>query len=314
MYTPSNGLITFDFHGDALEGLRGPDGRPMIVLRRVCDALGLDFASQWRRLQGQPWATIVMMTTVGEDGRAREMCCADRQTLLMWLATLNSLKVASRVRPKLVLFQKEVASFVDRVFGDGGAVGRVGAADFGGVFADRMLAQVELMAESQRQILALVTPLITRMASVEGLAEEALRRATGVVARVEAHSANPGLLVSTRTIGDGSIEGRQARAHLTMRLRDLATHRGISMNRAVGALRQFGNVHTYKSIRLDALPSIHAWFDSIMAQPSTAPIAPPAPPVRPSEAWTIFYEMGVADCSSDAPIVNVPRGRASKSN
>lgn len=45
----------------------------LVALRPVCEAMGLDYPSQYKRLQRTSWATVVMMTTVGADGKSREM-------------------------------------------------------------------------------------------------------------------------------------------------------------------------------------------------------------------------------------------------
>ena len=61
-----------------------------IALRPVCEALDLDYASQFKRVQHQPWATVVMMTTVAADGKTREMTFIDRRTFTLWLATIDT--------------------------------------------------------------------------------------------------------------------------------------------------------------------------------------------------------------------------------
>lgn len=43
-----------------------------VALRPVCEALDLDYASQFKRVQNQPWATVVIMTTVAADSKMRE--------------------------------------------------------------------------------------------------------------------------------------------------------------------------------------------------------------------------------------------------
>ena len=60
-----------------------------VALRPVCEALELDYASQFKRVQHQPWATVVMMTTVAADGKTREMTFIDRRTFTMRLATIS---------------------------------------------------------------------------------------------------------------------------------------------------------------------------------------------------------------------------------
>ncbi|MGX0781633.1 antirepressor protein [Dermabacter hominis] len=46
--------------------------------------MGLDFSSQRKRLDRTPWAVVVMMTTVGADGKDREMVTIDRRTFTVW--------------------------------------------------------------------------------------------------------------------------------------------------------------------------------------------------------------------------------------
>ena len=60
------------------------------ALRPVCEALDLDYASQFKRVQHQPWATVVIMTTVAADGKTRELVFIDRRTFTMWLATIDT--------------------------------------------------------------------------------------------------------------------------------------------------------------------------------------------------------------------------------
>lgn len=60
-----------------------------VALRPVCEALDLDYASQFKRVQNQPWATVVMMTTVAADSKMREMTFIDRRTFTMWPATIG---------------------------------------------------------------------------------------------------------------------------------------------------------------------------------------------------------------------------------
>lgn len=60
------------------------------ALRPVCEALDLDYTSQFKRVQHQPWATVVIMTTVAADGKTREMTFIDRRTFTMWLATIDT--------------------------------------------------------------------------------------------------------------------------------------------------------------------------------------------------------------------------------
>jgi hypothetical protein len=118
MSDPSNfaaqELISIPFHGDTLEGVRMPDGRILVSIRRVCESLGLDFSRQLRKLEKQAWAGVVKMTAPGKDGVAQELAMLPHDQIPMWLATLNAGKVAVEFRSKLVLCQREACQVLAR--------------------------------------------------------------------------------------------------------------------------------------------------------------------------------------------------------
>lgn len=98
------------------------DGTQWVVVRHVCDVLGIDSKSQRQKLQSKPWATGVVITSVGTDGREREMYMVDRRTLTMWLATIDTNRVNEEARPVLEAFQLEAANALDSYFYKGGAI------------------------------------------------------------------------------------------------------------------------------------------------------------------------------------------------
>lgn len=110
-------LVSVDFHGDRLEALRDGE-RVSVVVRPVCDALGLDADSQMKRLRRATWATPAMMAVVADDGRSREMMTLDLDALPMWLATIEVSRVKPEIRPKLIDYQRECARVLrDHFFG-----------------------------------------------------------------------------------------------------------------------------------------------------------------------------------------------------
>lgn len=104
--TENVSLSVVDFHGDKLQAVER-DGRVLAAIRPLCEALGMNMATQLRKLHGKAWAVVVMMTTTGSDGKRYEMACLDVDSIPMWLAGIEPSKVSERVRPKLVLFQLE---------------------------------------------------------------------------------------------------------------------------------------------------------------------------------------------------------------
>lgn len=116
---PSSALVSVPYrHGDLLAaGEDYPDemDRP-VPLRPFCERLGIDVATQTRRLRGVPWATQVMMTWVAADGRRRSMAALPLRALPMWLATINPRKVAPGAREVLEAYQCEAADVLRRHF------------------------------------------------------------------------------------------------------------------------------------------------------------------------------------------------------
>lgn len=103
-----NELVQVPFHGDTLEAVQDERG-VWASLRRMCEALGLDFSRQLQKLKAKPWATVGFMSTVAADGKGRDVSCLHLDSVPMWLATIEPSRVKPEVRPKLELYQKEAA-------------------------------------------------------------------------------------------------------------------------------------------------------------------------------------------------------------
>lgn len=98
------------------------DGTQWVAARHICDALGIDWKNQSAKLKGRNWATMVLITTVGADGKTRQMSMVDRRTLTMWLATIDTNRVSEAARPTLEAYQLEAANALDAYFHQGGAI------------------------------------------------------------------------------------------------------------------------------------------------------------------------------------------------
>ncbi len=130
------------------------DGRPMAALKPMCDAIGIDDRSQRRKLQSKSWATGVIMTSVAEDGKSREMYMIDRRTMTMWLATIDESRVAEEARPVVVAFQAEAADALDAYFHDGGAINPSATEDQ----LDRLARQAHAQAAVIQALKGIVDP------------------------------------------------------------------------------------------------------------------------------------------------------------
>ncbi len=99
-------LAKVPFHGDTLEATG--DGE-WAVVKRLCENLGVAPQSQSAKLKKKAWATTTMIVAVAEDGKSREVFCVHRDSLAMWLATIEPSKVRPEIREKLLAYQKEAA-------------------------------------------------------------------------------------------------------------------------------------------------------------------------------------------------------------
>ena len=75
-----------------IEALRsGAQG--WVLLKPLCEQLGLDFSAQRKRLERQPWAVVAMMAMTGADRKTYEMYCLDASKVGMWLATIETKRI-----------------------------------------------------------------------------------------------------------------------------------------------------------------------------------------------------------------------------
>lgn len=96
----------------------GGDSVPLVPLRPFCDHLGIDWGSQFTRVKNDPALapTVVMITTVAEDGKQREMVALPLNALFLWLAKINAGKVAPARQDLLIAFQMEAGMVLFRAW------------------------------------------------------------------------------------------------------------------------------------------------------------------------------------------------------
>lgn len=85
--------------------------RPLVPIRPICEALGIDFKVQHRKLVAHPTfePTVVMVTTVAADQKHREMVCMPADLIMGWLMTIHPDRVAPKVRDTLIAFQRDAS-------------------------------------------------------------------------------------------------------------------------------------------------------------------------------------------------------------
>lgn len=111
-------IVHVPFNGQTIDAVPSDERSGYFVaLRPLCENIGVDYSAQRKRLDRQPWSVVAMMTTTGSDGKSYEMYCIDRQTLVMWLATIDTSRLSSEAaRSTLARYQRECAKALDAYF------------------------------------------------------------------------------------------------------------------------------------------------------------------------------------------------------
>lgn len=144
------------------------DGQPMVAFRPMCDAIGVSYAAQYRKLQGRSWAVVALKATTGADGKTYQMVMIDRRTMTMWLATLDENRVSETAKPTVVAFQAEAADALDAYFHTGQATNPRGSSL--STF-DILRAQIDQLEAAQRtanEAKAIAVKTEARLDAIEG--------------------------------------------------------------------------------------------------------------------------------------------------
>lgn len=172
-------LVSIPFHGSTVHAV-DVDGKPHVVFRPLVESLGMDYASQFRRLSRKSWATIVKTATVGADGKNRDMTVIDIRTLTMWLATIDENRVSEEARPLVVAYQAEIADVIESYWAQGGAINPRAT----GEQLDRLQQSID-HAKGQAQVLSLLRGVVDAQ-HLEAKGRVVLARALGETPEIEA--------------------------------------------------------------------------------------------------------------------------------
>src|SRR3954471_11018976 len=113
-----NDIVIVKFHGAELLGFRS-GGVALIAVKPIAAAMGLDWPSQYKRIQRDPIlsAGIVMMTIPFGAGGPQEMVCLD-DLIHGWLFKLDSTRIKVGIRESIQVFQRECYSVLSEHFFD----------------------------------------------------------------------------------------------------------------------------------------------------------------------------------------------------
>ena len=101
--------VPFPPTGDLLWARRDDDGRVFVAVRAIVVAIGLDWKSQFSRIKRSPvlGPTVVIMTTVAADCKAREALCLPLDMIPGFLMGIDVNRVKAGLRDRLIAFQRE---------------------------------------------------------------------------------------------------------------------------------------------------------------------------------------------------------------
>jgi hypothetical protein len=120
----ADGLDRVPFHGDDVITTM-INGIPHVFLKPVIDRLGVNYASQLRKLKHKSWSKASLVLVYAQlpgDIQSRQHVAMPVRLLPMLLATIDEHKVDPSVRPTLIALQLEVADVVEAYYFKGAAI------------------------------------------------------------------------------------------------------------------------------------------------------------------------------------------------
>lgn len=255
-----------DFYGDPIT-VALADEEMYVPLRSLTEFLGLEWSSQFRRVQRDEIlaSRVQRVTMTGADGRQREMICLPLDMLPGWLFGITASRVRAELQPKLKRYRAEAFRVLWRAFQAEtfSSAGLVGVPQVSG----NSLAQMRELGLAIVQMAEQQMALETRVEEHDGR----LDRAASVIKQIEQRLTR----VEERTAEDAAISDAQA-AEIASRVRAIAkalAEHDRSKNHYQGVFgelyRRF-RVSTYKHIRQEQYGAVLAFLEEWHSQIQTS--------------------------------------------
>jgi len=143
---------------DEVDAIRDKAGNGWVVVRRVCEVLGIASSNQIVKLKKAPWAVGMDIISTGPDGKEYEHFCLSVDSTPMWLATIQTARVNPKVKTKLIQFQKLAAkALADWAYGRNGA----GSSLKSDAIAETLAGLTKVIVELNNNVQALRAPLLS---------------------------------------------------------------------------------------------------------------------------------------------------------
>lgn len=116
-------LVPVQFHGQTLVTTQH-NGEPHVAMRPIVEAVGLNWKAQYDRIQRDDVlrASVVMMTTVAEDGKQRELVCLPLKLLNGWLFGIDTGRLKPELRETIGTYKRECYDALYRYWHEGQAI------------------------------------------------------------------------------------------------------------------------------------------------------------------------------------------------
>lgn len=113
----SANLISVPFQGDRLF-YAVQDGEQMVPIKPICDALGLAWQVQHRKLSSnsERWGVTIMVMQMPGDDQNRSVTCLPQRRLFGWLMTIHPNRVKPEAKEKLTAYQRHCDEVLSRHF------------------------------------------------------------------------------------------------------------------------------------------------------------------------------------------------------
>lgn len=83
------------------------EDKVLVPIKPICKAIGVDFKSQFDKVKEDEilGSTMVLSTTVGSDGKDREMVCLPLKFVYGWLFTINPKNVSNEAKEAVIKYK-----------------------------------------------------------------------------------------------------------------------------------------------------------------------------------------------------------------
>lgn len=140
-------METVQFYNDTLLIGTASDGTKVVAIKPICESIGVDHATQLKKIETDPKFSYRHTPTTGADGKQYSMFCIPIDQVTGWLFTINANKVKPESREALLRYQRECMVALNKHFMPEGVTPRTVA----GILADRLsIAEDRLEAHDQQ--------------------------------------------------------------------------------------------------------------------------------------------------------------------